>query len=81
MDCGPSTTAWALRLEEKSLISFWAISRYDIRNTTVPADGVRTDILQVVSDFPAVSFAPELIQAYPEAKVILTNRDVDDWYE
>lgn len=51
------------------------------RNTTVPADVVGTDILQVVSDFPAVSFAPELIQAYPEAKVILTNRDVDDWYE
>lgn len=36
---------------------------------------------QAVTDFPAVLFARELIQAYPEAKVILTNRDVDSWYE
>lgn len=36
---------------------------------------------QAVTDFPAVLFAPELIAAYPEAKVILTNRDVDEWYE
>ena len=25
-------------------------------------------------------FAPELIAAYPEAKVVLSNRDVDQWY-
>ena len=24
-------------------------------------------------------FVDELVAAYPEAKVILTNRDVDDW--
>ncbi|CAK42035.1 sulfotransferase family protein [Aspergillus niger CBS 101883] len=35
---------------------------------------------QAVSDFPAACFADELIQAYPEAKVILTVRDVDDWH-
>ncbi|PYH31858.1 sulfotransferase family protein [Aspergillus neoniger CBS 115656] len=35
---------------------------------------------QAVSDFPAACFADELIQTYPEAKVILTVRDVDDWH-
>ncbi|KAM3066198.1 hypothetical protein ACMFMG_012141 [Clarireedia jacksonii] len=35
---------------------------------------------QAVCDFPAAAFAPELIAAYPDAKVILTNRDVDSWH-
>lgn len=33
-----------------------------------------------MTDFPAACFAPELVAAYPEAKVILTSRDVDAWY-
>jgi hypothetical protein len=37
--------------------------------------------VQAVSDFPALAFAPELVKAYPEAKVILTIRDVDSWHE
>lgn len=36
---------------------------------------------QAVCDFPAAAFGPELIAAYPNAKVILTNRDVDSWYK
>lgn len=35
---------------------------------------------QAISDWPAVAFAKELIQAYPEAKVIVTTRDVDSWH-
>ncbi|TVY80468.1 hypothetical protein LSUE1_G004432 [Lachnellula suecica] len=35
---------------------------------------------QAVCDWPAIAFAPELIKAYPEAKVVLTNRDVDSWH-
>jgi len=35
---------------------------------------------QAVCDWPAVAFAQELIEAYPEAKVILTGRDVDSWH-
>ncbi|RDW87939.1 hypothetical protein BP5796_03633 [Coleophoma crateriformis] len=31
------------------------------------------------TDVPAMSFAPELIDAYPEAKVILCERDVEKW--
>lgn len=37
--------------------------------------------IQAVTDFPAAIFARELIDTYPEAKVILTNRNVDSWYE
>lgn len=36
---------------------------------------------KAVCDFPACAFGPELIAAYPDAKVVLTNRNVDSWYE
>src|ERR1700761_1653846 len=32
------------------------------------------------TDMPQSFFAKELIEAYPEAKVILVERDVDSWY-
>ncbi|KAJ7450849.1 P-loop containing nucleoside triphosphate hydrolase protein [Mycena latifolia] len=35
---------------------------------------------EVVADNPAILFATDLIAAYPDAKVILTNRDVDKWW-
>ncbi|XMA11014.1 hypothetical protein WAI453_003805 [Rhynchosporium graminicola] len=35
---------------------------------------------QAVCDWPAICFAKELIEAYPEAKVILTTRNVDTWH-
>jgi len=34
-----------------------------------------------VTDAPCTYFAPELIAAYPEAKVILNYRDVEPWYQ
>ena len=34
----------------------------------------------VSADPPAVAFAEDLIEAYPEAKVILVERDVESWY-
>ncbi|KAL3427274.1 nad dependent epimerase [Phlyctema vagabunda] len=34
-----------------------------------------------VTDIPAVCFSPELIALYPDAKIILTTRSVDSWYE
>jgi hypothetical protein len=33
-----------------------------------------------VTDSPAVCFADELIAAYPEAKVVLVERDIESWY-
>ncbi|TKA80326.1 hypothetical protein B0A55_02223 [Friedmanniomyces simplex] len=35
---------------------------------------------QAVCDWPAVAFAKNLVEAYPEAKVVLTTRNVDSWY-
>lgn len=36
---------------------------------------------QAVCDAPAAYFGPELAEAYPEAKVIILNRDPEAWYE
>ena len=35
---------------------------------------------QAVTDLPSAAFVEELIHAYPDAQVILTTRNVDDWY-
>lgn len=35
---------------------------------------------QAVCDIPAVHFCDELIETYPDAKVILTTRNVDEWH-
>lgn len=34
-----------------------------------------------VTDSPAICFAEELIKAYPEARVVLVERDVERWYQ
>lgn len=35
---------------------------------------------QAVCDIPAMHFAEELMETYPDAKVILTNRNIDAWH-
>ncbi|KAK2809470.1 hypothetical protein FQN50_003738 [Emmonsiellopsis sp. PD_5] len=35
---------------------------------------------QAVAGRPCCAFGPQLVQAYPEAKVILNTRDVDEWF-
>ncbi|KAL9101865.1 MAG: hypothetical protein Q9187_009191, partial [Circinaria calcarea] len=34
-----------------------------------------------VADLPAIAFAEELITAYPEARVVLVERDMEKWYK
>ena len=34
-----------------------------------------------VTDMPANVFGPELISAYPEAKIVLVEREIDAWQE
>ena len=34
-----------------------------------------------ITDMPAVCFAPELIEQYPEAKIILVEREIESWYK
>jgi hypothetical protein len=36
---------------------------------------------EVASDFPSLAFSEELIALYPEAKVIIVERDIDAWYK
>lgn len=36
--------------------------------------------VEAITDFPGAVFVEELTTAYPDAKVVLTLRDVDDWY-
>lgn len=44
-------------------------------------DGTYGTIWKAVCDMPAAYFAEELLEAYPDAKVILTTRDVDKWHK
>ena len=36
---------------------------------------------QSAVDWPTISFIPQLLEAFPRAKVILTRRDSEEWYE
>jgi hypothetical protein len=38
------------------------------------------DCRQVIEDIPCIMFVDELLEMYPDAKVILTNRDIDSWH-
>jgi hypothetical protein len=52
-----------------------------------PAPFTRKDLdsllgnVSAVSDIPSVCFGPELIEAYPESKVVLVYRDVGAWFK
>ncbi|KAK2861445.1 hypothetical protein FQN49_004188 [Arthroderma sp. PD_2] len=35
---------------------------------------------QATTDAPGCAFVPELVAAYPDAKVVLNKRDMDKWY-
>ncbi|PGH29361.1 hypothetical protein GX50_07885 [[Emmonsia] crescens] len=35
---------------------------------------------EVLSDVPAIGFSEEFIEMYPEAKVVLVDRDIEKWY-
>jgi hypothetical protein len=34
-----------------------------------------------ICDAPFITFAPELIEAYPDALVVLVERDIETWYK
>jgi hypothetical protein len=41
----------------------------------------RLSNIQAVIDMPGAAFSESLVASYPDAKVILTTRDVDAWYK
>jgi Sulfotransferase domain len=38
-----------------------------------------THLYSAITDVPGGLFAEELIDAYPQAKVVMTTRDIDPW--
>jgi len=48
--------------------------------TTADFDSLLGQYSAIAGDVPAVVFAEELIAAYPAAKVVLVERNVDDWH-
>ncbi|KAK7699516.1 hypothetical protein SLS64_011654 [Diaporthe eres] len=65
------------------------VAKYFPERSPLPEGTIRTrefwDQLlgncQAVCDWPACAFAEELMEVYPEAKVVLTGRDVDSWHK
>lgn len=70
-----------MALWEKALLSKWSPDSPD----RMPLD--RTDFDHLMGHFgactdqPAAVMAEELVAAYPEARVVLVERDVERWYE
>ncbi|KAJ4326981.1 hypothetical protein N0V84_002594 [Fusarium piperis] len=57
-------------------------AKYAGRGTFTRADWDRLlGDCQAVCDAPAAFLGPELAEAYPEAKVIILNRDPEKWYD
>lgn len=71
------------RIAEAARATFPILSR--LEGKPKPRDFTRTDWDHVFGEYQAVSdiasvFAPELIAAYPNAKVVLVQRDFDSWF-
>lgn len=71
------------RIAGAARATFPVLSR--LEGKTKPPDFTRTDWDRVFGEYQAVSdiasvFAPELIAAYPNAKVVLVQRDFESWF-
>lgn len=78
--CGPEMpngTTKALSLDRIG-IGCWVIARSGTHFTSHYC--ALLTLSEAVCDLPPAAFAEELIAAYPEAKVVILNRDVDRWY-
>jgi len=51
-----------------------------LEGATIAPDFRRYDDIDAVTDVPAAIFYRELAEAYPEAKVVLTVREVESWW-
>ncbi|MDQ2713705.1 MAG: sulfotransferase family protein [Chloroflexota bacterium] len=64
-------------LKRPAAITRWeAAARGEATDWRALFDGYRATV-----DWPACSFYEELMQAYPDAKVLLTTRDPESWFE
>lgn len=57
----------------------------DVWNNAIDGNPVNWNALyqnyRSAVEWPAISFLPQLIQQFPEARIILTLRDPESWYE
>lgn len=71
-------------LKKRIGMLYWAIARYDSRyifsNYNKLLGNGKLTCLKATTDAPGCAFIPELVAAYPDAKVVLNKRDVDKWY-
>jgi len=60
-------------------------AKYNPQNGLKPFGRAEWDQLlghcAAVCDMPCAVFGPELVDAYPEAKVVLVERDIESWYK
>lgn len=60
-------------------------AKYNPQNGLKPFGRAEWDQLlghcAAVCDMPCAVFGPELVEAYPEAKVVLVERDIESWYK
>jgi hypothetical protein len=73
---GPCYHASEVFAVPEDLTSWIAAARGQRDAWRVPLRGYRS-----TTDWPAVAFWRELVEAYPDARVILTTRDADEWFE
>jgi len=87
---GLPTWHWVTMSENPSDMAFWIEameSKFDpgSLDSPLPLDRSTFDKLlghwSACTDQPAALFPEELVKAYPEAKIVLCERDVDRWYE
>ena len=85
LGCGPAYHGYTALHELDKLPEWIAALRAKYHNDGKPFTRQDWDHLLgkygAVTGSPIVCFAEELINAYPEAKVVLVERDIDSWYQ
>ncbi|KAF2822315.1 hypothetical protein CC86DRAFT_385301 [Ophiobolus disseminans] len=74
----------ALKNTRKGHLTFWQealAAKYEGKGKSFGRDEFDKFLgnYNVLEDIPCIMFVDELLEAYPTAKVILTNRDIDSW--
>ncbi|THY11316.1 hypothetical protein D6D01_08958 [Aureobasidium pullulans] len=83
---GYPTYHWVSMMENPKDLDLWnsTLSRKydDSKNPDTLAEwDALIGHISAVTDSPINAFAPELIAAYPHAKVVLVERDIASWYK
>ncbi|MFD3741884.1 sulfotransferase family protein [Streptomyces sp. NPDC058629] len=72
---------WKTLLEHPWREAHWHAALDDMASNHTPRWGEIFQGFRAAVDWPTAAFWRELSEAFPDAKVILTARDPEDWYE